>query len=117
VIDQRQRLETLVKDAIADAAVKLASEYGLVNRDTIAYEVGHSFGLLPIPGQADTFLGPVWVITLTMRNPLIGYTDLISPIPIPGNPFPGDAVFRQATYVALEGLLKQRAEALKREAK
>ena len=97
--DQAQRINATVRHALADAADKLAPEYGSFDRESIGYAVGHFFGTVPIP-DGTAYLGPAWIITLTMRNPLLGNPDIAPAMPIPGA-MPTDNTIRQAVTALL----------------
>jgi hypothetical protein len=92
VSDQAQRINAVVSDALA-------------SHEDISYAVGHFFGSVPIP-NGTAYIGPAWIITLTMRSPLLGNPDIAPAMPIPAA-IPTDGTIRLAVAALLTECLKR----------
>src|SRR5215813_2320522 len=75
-----------------------------------SYAVGHSWGTVPIQGD-QVYVGTLWVITVSLRNPLVGEPDIAQSVPVAG-PVPPDHIFRQATRMLAGACRKEHARAL-----
>lgn len=84
MLDQEARISSLVRDELK---AKTLGNMGF------GYAVGHGFGTVPGPDN-QVYLGPLWVVTITMRNPLVGQPDIAHSLAIPG-PLPPDKFFRE----------------------
>jgi hypothetical protein len=105
MIDQIARITGIVKGEVKKRALNLPA----------GYFVGPAFGPVPVQGQAGQMqLGPVWVVTVTMANPLLGQTDIAQSVPIPGV-LPPDEAFRVITGKLFESCLAEYDKALGKE--
>lgn len=98
MIDQHQRLSGVVKDELAKAAAALG-----VDKSQVGYFVGPSFAPMQQPdGQVGLMFS--WVVTVTLRIPLLGYPAISFPVVIPTPPLalPNDDAFRGAAKMGLE---------------
>lgn len=98
MIDQQQRLSGVVKDELAKAAASLG-----VDKSQVGYFVSPSFAPMQQPdGQVGLMFS--WVVTVTLRIPLLGYPPVGFPVVIPTPPgtLPADDAFRGAAKMGLE---------------
>ena len=98
MIDQQQRITTLVKDELAKQAVALG-----LDKSQVGYAVSPTFAPVAGPdGQPGLFY--CWVVTITLRVPLVGYPPMLVPVivPAPLGTLPKDDDFRGATVMGLQ---------------
>lgn len=98
MIDQHQRLNGVVKDELAKVAASLG-----IDKNQVGYFVSPSFAPVQQPdGQIGLMFS--WVVTVTLRIPLLGYPAISFPVIIPTPPgaLPDDDAFRGATKMGLE---------------
>lgn len=105
MIDQVQRLTTIVKDELTVQA----TPHGVSKAD-IGYAVTQTFAPTPGPnGQIGLFL--CWCVTVTLRLSLLGYDPVAFPVLIPGG-INSDSGFREAAKQGLEKAIEMRQEVM-----
>ena len=108
MIDQQQRLSGVVKDEIS----KLAPTLG-VDKSQVGFAVNPTFAPVAQPG-GQTGLYYAWVVTITLRVPLLGYPPVLMPVivPSPLGTLPSDNDFRGAVKMGLENASKTYTEVM-----
>lgn len=102
MIDQTARVTALVRDALKK------NSFG----EAVGYAVSQTFGPVQFP-DGSTKLLPIWLVTVTIPNPLIGSLDYSFQAIIPFHDgMPGDEVFIHSATATLEVLRQKKDEAL-----
>lgn len=96
MVDQVQRLTEIVRDEIKKVAL----------RDDVGFAISQGFAPVPQPGGG-MGLGPCWLVTVTLRNPLLGNPDIAQCAPIPGV-MPPEQAFRVTVSALLDGCRSDR---------
>jgi hypothetical protein len=84
MIDHGQRVNGLVKGSL--------KKYALAKGASVGFNVVQGFGPIVGPDSQIIGTGPVWFVTVTLKNPIIGQRDISHMFPIPGT-MPSDHVF------------------------
>ena len=108
MIDQQTRVSTIVKDELAKAAAKLG-----VDKTQVGFYVGPTFAPVAGPdGQTGLFYS--WVVTVTLRLPLLGYPAILVPVIVtaPLGTMPQDDAIRGAVTMGLENASKTYQEVM-----
>jgi hypothetical protein len=106
MIDQTERLTGIVRGELT----AIATPHG-VSKTDLGYSVTQVFAPMPGPnGQVGLFL--CWVVTVTLRLPLLGKDPVAFPILIPG-PIASDQAFRESAKQALEKAIEMRDDAMR----
>jgi hypothetical protein len=107
MIDQMAHVTGVVKGELGKLTM---------GKESTGCAVGYSFGTVPVDKEGQVYIGPLWMVLVSMRHPLIGYDDIALSLPVLGV-LPSDSVFRQMTGRLLGECRKARDEALKIDAK
>lgn len=85
-------------------------------KETVGYAVGLAFGTVPIETSGQIYVGPLWMVAITMRSPLLKHEDIQRALPVFGIE-PDDSLFRQVVGRLLAECRKEYDESLKPAAK
>lgn len=104
MIDHITRITGLVKDELHKLTL---------GKETVGFAVGHVFATVPLdPNSGRMYVGPLWVLLVTMRDPRLGYPDIAQSLPVFGA-LPPDSLFREIVATLLGACRKEHDEALK----
>lgn len=100
MINHATRIDGLVKAHLKTVALGADTGYAVAQ------------GFAPQLNEAGQVVGfvPAWLVTVTLRNTLLGQPDFVRLTPVPGM-LPSDDMFRQAVATLFEILCQEQAEA------